>query len=744
MVRSPYSRLARLIAALLGFFSFTATGSAQCLEIEELEQIRDNLRGSYCLAKNIDAAVSEQDGAPGFVPIGTKDDPFIGTFDGRGHVIDKLTVERSNGEHVGLFGYVGSEGLIENVALNDVKISGTGSVGALAGHNAGEVRHSSASGTVSGMGYVGGLVGENSGTISSSFATAAVKATGSGGGLVGYNTNLIQQSFAWGSVDATGEESSAGGLVARNHGGTIEQSYASGAVTGASAAGLVRLSGPGGTIKETYAAGRVQSVKAAAGLVLESDRSSISSSYWDLQATGQSGSAAGEGLTTAELQTALPEGFDRGVWGILSNKTYPRLLAGPFTFPLADDTASTAEVTSVFDHSMRGSENGSAGPYRCDEQVLARSGDVGTKINGSNGKFCKDHPGYAKAGNTAFEVNGLNYVGSGGANNYLNYDGHPGYDYRSKCGTEIYSAVAGEIHYPTEIVGASGRANHVLALTPDADPTYRIYYLHLLTYPNSAASQAEPTLCERNRPGPYPLRARPGCYKAKKGEFTQTTLPLEQGVHVEPGCLIGLSGDAGGVPPHLHFEVQRAIPRSLVGDAVGHLHCKDSSLGSQVCLPLDPYGWENQNTRCTGSWSGDEYRMPHRHPKPEALGQRIQRRPAIAVAGGHGGLRPNAHSKSGGRCGSASAQMPRWMAWCASASVATPPSPRPSAKCGRPECRSGSTRRKGRLRLRSGRWRRAGWNDGESRRILAALKAARTLIGRVPRSIRTFGSAANS
>ena len=60
-----------------------------------------------------------------FSPIGYKDDnmdySFKGTFDGNGKTISNLTIEDGEWEYAGLFGYIKSEGVVENLALSDVR-----------------------------------------------------------------------------------------------------------------------------------------------------------------------------------------------------------------------------------------------------------------------------------------------------------------------------------------------------------------------------------------------------------------------------------------------------------------------------------------------------------------------------------------------------------------------------------------------------------------------------------------------
>ena len=59
-------------------------------------------------------------------PIGTKEHPFNGTFDGASHYIDNLTIDSSADSYVGLFGYTGASSIIKDVTLGtSVKISRT-------------------------------------------------------------------------------------------------------------------------------------------------------------------------------------------------------------------------------------------------------------------------------------------------------------------------------------------------------------------------------------------------------------------------------------------------------------------------------------------------------------------------------------------------------------------------------------------------------------------------------------------
>src|SRR5690349_10017044 len=65
--------------------------------VNQLQAMRNNLAGTYCLANDIDASTKSN-----FVPVGNAANPFTGRFYGHGHVIRHLTIS-SAATYVGLF-----------------------------------------------------------------------------------------------------------------------------------------------------------------------------------------------------------------------------------------------------------------------------------------------------------------------------------------------------------------------------------------------------------------------------------------------------------------------------------------------------------------------------------------------------------------------------------------------------------------------------------------------------------------
>ena len=208
-------------------------------------------------AENIDAtAVASLDGGKGFTPIGNLATKFTGTYNGQGHTISNLFINRPETDYVGLFGYVhGENAKIENFGLIGVNITGKNYVGGLVGRNNGEITNSYLQGSVNGNNEIGGLVGHNygTGTISNSYSTGSVTGQNSVGGLVGINimSGTITNSYSQGSV--TGN-ASVGGLVGYNEFGIITNSYSQGSVTGTNnnVGGLVGTNVVGGIITNSF------------------------------------------------------------------------------------------------------------------------------------------------------------------------------------------------------------------------------------------------------------------------------------------------------------------------------------------------------------------------------------------------------------------------------------------------------------------------------------------------------------
>ncbi|OEC32624.1 hypothetical protein A7D25_23160, partial [Pseudomonas sp. 21C1] len=193
-----------------------------------LQAMKDKRAGNYAVGSNIDLSSISN-----WVPVGDIGN-FTGQFAGLGHTLSNLTIDRTDGDFVGLFGFTGFDSVIRDIGLVGGSVTGRYTVGGLIGFNRGTISNAYATGNVSGNEDVGGLVGQNNGTIGNAYATGNVLGNTYVGGLAGKNLLTISNAYATGSVSGN---SSVGGLVGSSESGTISNTYATGSVSGNSSVG---------------------------------------------------------------------------------------------------------------------------------------------------------------------------------------------------------------------------------------------------------------------------------------------------------------------------------------------------------------------------------------------------------------------------------------------------------------------------------------------------------------------------
>lgn len=199
-----------------------------------------------------------------WTPIGTKSQPYTGTFDGGDHTITM----KGTGTQV-LFQYIGtsggSTGTVKDLTIQvDSTITGpyNSQFGAVAIINDGTIQNCHVTGgTIQGStdaGHVGGIVGVNNGTIQGCSATVDVKNGSTGsmvgtGGIVGINRGTVTACYSTG--DVSGNEYT-GGVVGWNESGTVTACYHAGTVQGSSSTGgVVGYYNGTGTVTACYWSG---------------------------------------------------------------------------------------------------------------------------------------------------------------------------------------------------------------------------------------------------------------------------------------------------------------------------------------------------------------------------------------------------------------------------------------------------------------------------------------------------------
>jgi len=201
------------------------------------------------------------------------DNAFSGSIDGRGHTLSDITIDYSENKLAyGLIGYV-SNGIIRNLNIENMFISGgdvTGGVvgvnygmidnlnintlsvkgdqvngenatiGGIVGINYGTVQRSGIKGSnISARGSnitVGMCTGYNEGSVSVCMAKGRINASGyetssvTVGGICGFNTALISEVFADVQISAKGKLSYLGGVIGVSDGGEIYAASSMGSI----------------------------------------------------------------------------------------------------------------------------------------------------------------------------------------------------------------------------------------------------------------------------------------------------------------------------------------------------------------------------------------------------------------------------------------------------------------------------------------------------------------------------------
>ena len=335
----------------------------------------------------------------GFLPIGTDNLKFSGHYNGSGHTISGLFINRPDSLYIGLFGYT-SGATIDSLGLTDCEITGKAYTGSLAGYaKSSVINNCYSTGLVNSTGgiiglylnsYSGGLIGYcyHYTSVNNSYSACNIFASGDFiGGLVGYNDSFstisnshslgnlsgksrigglagknndnstISKCYFAGSISApTNSEGYIGGLVGMNQTASpVRNCYNTGSVngSGASIGGLVGYNGS--AIINSYSAGPVNATGSnIGGLVGTSGLGSVTNSFWDTETSGITTGSYGTGLTTAEMKqqsTFTDAGWDfmgetangtDEIWAMIPqiNSGYPNLFQ-------QDDVLYTYNVTEI-------------------------------------------------------------------------------------------------------------------------------------------------------------------------------------------------------------------------------------------------------------------------------------------------------------------------------------------------------------------------------------------------------------
>ncbi|MBS4012757.1 MAG: hypothetical protein KGZ97_03210, partial [Bacteroidetes bacterium] len=222
---------------------------------------------------DIDASLtSTWHSGAGFMPI-----PFSGHYDGKGHSITGLYINRPTTDNQGLFSSATNATII-NLSVLDANINGKDNVGIIVGSsNGATITNCNTSGTVNGNSVVGGIVGridlETTVSNCNSSASVITRSTfiASGGGIVGgcYGSSTIQSCTFNGIITGhTGERH--GGIVGAGVGSLIIDCETNATITssGNNVGGIAgSFGGTPSEIRNCNAMGTTQGKNEVGGLV---------------------------------------------------------------------------------------------------------------------------------------------------------------------------------------------------------------------------------------------------------------------------------------------------------------------------------------------------------------------------------------------------------------------------------------------------------------------------------------------
>ena len=243
----------------------TEANPYQIATLDQLNAVRYYLSACFIQVAEIDAsATSTWNSGAGWDPITT----FAGKYDGQGHTVSNLFVNRPTEDYTALFGIISSTAIIENIGLESANVTGRQYAGTLVGRNEGIVRYC----------YSNGLLDTTDGYRS--------------GGFAGYIFTGSSIYDCYSNVDVTRSAGTNttdnGAFCGRNFGGDISNSYSTGSVS--------------------YTGYTDPTNKGFVG----SSTGTFSNNFWNTQVSGQLTATGASGLTSDGMR--MVSNFTDATW----------------------------------------------------------------------------------------------------------------------------------------------------------------------------------------------------------------------------------------------------------------------------------------------------------------------------------------------------------------------------------------------------------------------------------------------
>ena len=256
----------------------------------------NRLSSHYRLMNDIDAGVTKEwvssgrggrRPGQGFNPIGnaTDDELLKGGLYGDGYAIRDLWINRPDTTYVGLFA-IASGSVIESVGIENARIVGLRSVGALAGElGLGVIQNAWVSGAVTGKENVGGLVGDSANSrIIESRSLATVTGEEHIGGLIG-SSIIGGVASSWSTGPVRGGIN-VGGLIGFHSGTSINRNWSIAAVTGKeNVGGLIGNIVSAGAVTLNWSAGSARGDFGVGGLIGRNRNAEVGNN-WSVASAG--------------------------------------------------------------------------------------------------------------------------------------------------------------------------------------------------------------------------------------------------------------------------------------------------------------------------------------------------------------------------------------------------------------------------------------------------------------------------
>ena len=212
---------AGMSAQFSGSGSGTKEDPYRIFNADQLNQVRNFLGTSYVyfsLEADIDMTgwIAENNPSQGWLPIGDINSSFSGKFNGNGHTISNLWINRPNTNYIGLFGSLEDPAEIQNIKLENAEYIGYMYIGGIAGYldDNSIISDCVFKGILTGNSEIGGICGDNfNSEISSCYSYSIITGVSALGGICGYNYYTdITNSYSNGRIK--GNEA-VGGIVGR-------------------------------------------------------------------------------------------------------------------------------------------------------------------------------------------------------------------------------------------------------------------------------------------------------------------------------------------------------------------------------------------------------------------------------------------------------------------------------------------------------------------------------------------------